>query len=196
VYRHIDLYKEEYKMKKLLFVLLMLLSVDLSAATNTGTEADHEQLRQLLKIAQQAVNSDQPELLDAYLHPDYLITVMNQEIVSNKKPLKQLFYEWFKKPDAILKSMRTEPEASIITNIYGGRFGVCYGTSVDTYELADGRKFKFASKWTATVIKEGEQWKLLTLHVGVDPINNPLIDSYRQAYGLGGVMIEISRLFD
>ena len=180
-------------MKPLFFMLAMLIPITIPAATDTGTEADHDQLRQLLKTVQEAVNSDQPELLEAYLHKDYVITVINQEIATREKSLKQLFHEWFKKPDAILKRLHTEPEASIKTNIYGGQFGVCYGTSVDTYELADGRQFQFDSKWTATVIKEGERWKLLSLHVGVDPIDNPLIDGYRRAFGLGGVIIEINR---
>lgn len=180
-------------MKILCFLMLMVASIGVSAATDTGTEADHEQLRQLLKTAQDAVNNDQPELLQAYLHKDYVITVMNQELVTEEKTVEQLFYEWFKKPDAILQSLHIEPEASILTNIYEGRFGVGYGTSADTYELTDGRKFTFNSKWTATMIKEDGQWKLLALHVGVDPIDNPLIDGYRSAFGFGGVLIEIKR---
>lgn len=184
-------------MKKILFALLLLVSICASAATNTGTKADHEQLRQLLNTAQEAVNSDQPELLQAFLHKDYVITMMNQELVTQEKTLKQLFHDWFKKPGAILKGMHIEPEATIQSNIYEGRFGVSYGTSVDTYELSDGRSFTFNSKWTASMIKEDEQWKLVSLHIGVDPIENPLIDGYRSAFGFGGVIIEINRwLFD
>ena len=180
-------------MKKLVFALLLMLSTGAVAATNTGTEADHDQLRQLLKTTQEAVNSDRPEMLQAFLHKDYVITMMNQELVTQDKSLKQLFYDWFKKPGAILKSMHIEPEATIKSNIYEGRFGFSYGTSVDTYELSDGRRFTFNSKWTATMIKEGEEWKLVALHIGVDPIDNPLIDGYRSALGFGGVMIEINR---
>ena len=180
-------------MKKLLFALMVLLSMCATAATDTGTEADHEQLRQLLNAAQEAVNNDQPELLDVHLHKDSVVTLMNQEVVTQGTSFKQVFYEWFKKPGAILKSLHTEPTASIRTKIYDGRFGVCYGTAVDTYDLSSGRQITFHSKWTATVIKEDEQWKLLALHVGVDPIKNPLIDGYRGAFGLQGVLIEINR---
>jgi len=181
-------------MKKLCCIMLMFASISVMAATNTGTEADHEQLRQLLKLTRDAVNGDKSELLRAHLHKDYVITVMDQEVVTEKKPLKQLFYEWFKKPGAILKSLHIEPKATILSNIYDGRFGVSYGTSADTYELADGGKFTFDSKWTATMIKEDGQWKLLALHVGVNPVDNPLIDSYRRGFGFGGVLMEIMRL--
>ena len=182
-------------MKKLIFLVVLLTSTVTLAATDTGTEADHEQLRQLLTTVQEAVNNDQLELVEAHLHQDYVITVMNQEVVTKDWTLKQLFNEWFKKPDAFIKSLKIAPVASIETKIYDGRFGVCYGTSTDSYELADGRSFDFNSKWTATMIKEGDQWKLLALHVGVDPIENTLIDGYRTALGFGGVVIEISRLF-
>lgn len=182
-------------MKKLIYLAVLLTSTVTLAATDTGTEADHEQLRQLLVSVQEAVNNDQLELVEAHLHQDYVITVMNQEVVTKDWTLKQLFNEWFKKPDAFIKSLKIAPVASIETKIYDGRFGVCYGTSTDSYELADGRSFDFNSKWTATMIKEGDQWKLLALHVGVDPIENTLIDGYRTALGFGGVLIEISRLF-
>jgi ketosteroid isomerase-like protein len=183
-------------MKQLICIIAFLTSTVTLAATNTGTEADHEQLRQLLITVQEAVNKDQLDTLEAYLHEDYVITVMNQEVVTKEWTLTQLFNEWFKKPDAIIKSLKIAPVASIETNIYDGRFGVCYGTSIDSYELADGRSFEFNSKWTATMLKEGDQWKLLALHVGVDPIENTLIDGYRSAFGFGGVLIEIGRLFN
>ncbi len=183
-------------MKALLFLLATLACTASWAATDTGTEADHAQLRQLLKIAREAINTNRPQLLESHLHKDYVINMMNQEVANQGKPLTQLFQEWFKQPGALLKSMHAVPTAAIKTNIYDGRFGVCYGTSVDTYQLKDGRSFTFDSKWTATVIKEREEWKLLALHVGVDPIDNPLIDGYRRAMGLGGVVIEIKRLFD
>jgi ketosteroid isomerase-like protein len=180
-------------MKKLICIIALLTSTVTFAATNTGTEADHEQLRQLLIATQEAVNNDRLEELEAHLHEDYVITVMNQQIVTRDRTLTQLFNEWFKKPDAIIKSLKIAPVASVETRIYDGRFGFCYGTSTDSYELADGRSFAFESKWTATMIKQGDQWKLLALHVGVDPIENPLIDGYRAGFGFGGVLIEINR---
>lgn len=182
-------------MKKLFILLAILISTGSEAATNTGTEADHDQLRQLLATAREAINAGQPELLVPFLHKDHVITVITQEIVNENKSIKQWYAEWFQKPGSPLQRMTTEPKASILTNIYDGKFGVCYGASIDTYELKDGRTFKMDAKWTATVLKENGQWKLLALHVGVDPINNALIDSYRSALGLGGVMIEIKQLF-
>jgi hypothetical protein len=181
-------------MKKWFCLLVLLFPAVVFAEAVSGTPADHDQLRHLLEMAQEAINNDNPDQLEAYLHKDYVITVMNQELVTKDRTLKELFNDWFKKPDAILKSLTVKPEATIETRIYDDRFGVCYGTSVDTYTLQDGREFSFDSKWTATVIKQDGQWKLLALHVGVDPIENPLIDGYRSGMGFGGVMIEFGRL--
>ena len=30
-------------------------------------------------------------------------------------------------------------------------------------------------RWTATVIKEGDAWKVAAVHVGVDPLDNPIL---------------------
>jgi len=43
------------------------------------------------------------------------------------------------------------------------------------------------------MIKQGAQWKLVSLHIGVDSIETPLIDGYCSAFWFGGVIIEINR---
>jgi len=46
----------------------------------------------------------------------------------------------------------------------------------------------FSGLWVSLMV--------VALHVGVDPIENTLIDGYRKAFGFGGVLIEIARLFN
>ena len=184
-------------MNKLITILfIFFLPISVNSATDTGTEADHEQLREMLVLVTEAINSGEPTQLDQYLHKDFAVTLMTQEVMTQQKPIKHYFDKWFNKEGSLIKSMMTDPEASIRTNIYDGKFGMVYGTTVDTYGLKDGREFSFNAGWTATLIKEENEWKLLALHVGVNPINNPLINGYRSWMGLGGVGIEIGRLFN
>ena len=51
------------------------------------------------------------------------------------------------------------------------------------------------SRWTATVIKDGGQWKLLTIHAGTNFLDNPVLAGIEQlsktygAVGAGGGLI-------
>jgi ketosteroid isomerase-like protein len=182
--------------KRILMTLLCLAPiVPLSAAGGSGTEEDHEELRKLLTLVKEATDQNRAELLKPYLHEDFVMTVLNQQVAVGRDGLEKLFDDWFQQEGAPLKSLVIEPAATVPTRIVDDRFGTVYGTSADTYELADGDKFVFNSHWTATVLKEDGRWKVVTVHVGVDPLDNPLINAYRKAMGLGGVAIEFGKLF-
>ncbi len=50
------------------------------------------------------------------------------------------------------------------------------GSGVEDYILADGRKFRMNTRWTATVIKDTDgKWKILTLHLGTNFLDNPIL---------------------
>jgi hypothetical protein len=45
----------------------------------------------------------------------------------------------------------------------------------DEYELSDGRKFKLNSRFTATIARRGEAWKVVAFHASVDAFDNPIL---------------------
>jgi hypothetical protein len=48
---------------------------------------------------------------------------------------------------------------------------------MERYELADGRGFDIAGRWTATMIKDNGQWRILAIHAGTNFLDNPVINA-------------------
>jgi hypothetical protein len=138
---------------------------------------DHEALRGLLKVFTEAFNSRNIEPLTPYLHKDFTVTMVNQDLVTSPKELKGYLDKQFNGPGAILKDVRIQPETDIPTVFLEGRFGINRGGSTDTYTLKDGRTFVLKTRWTGTAIKQDGQWKVLNAHIGLNIIDNPILDA-------------------
>jgi hypothetical protein len=74
-----------------------------------------------------------------------------------------------------------------LTHLYGDT-GVAVGSSKDTFDMTDGRHFTVATRWTATLVKKGDRWKIAALHASGSMFDNPVLDIAKRAlYWTGGV---------
>jgi len=149
-----------------------------SAVAETEQEKkDHDELRALLKIFTQAFNSRQIAPLEPYLHKNFAVTMVNQDVVTKPGEITAYLDKQFEGPGALLRDVKIRPEADILTEFYEGRIGVNRGSSTDTYVLKDGRTFTLKTRWSGAAIYEDGKWKVLTAHIGLNPIENPIIDA-------------------
>jgi len=83
-------------------------------------------------------------------------------------------------------------EADDLTEFYADKtFGIVRGSGEEDYVLSDSRSFPMKTRWTATVIKDTDgQWRILTLHIGTDFLNNPILavaEESTKLFGIAGV---------
>lgn len=159
----------------------LLLSSTLGHAADAVPSAedkkDHDQLRALLATFTQAFNTRNLDPLLPHLHPNFSVTMVNQDVVTHPTGLKGYLDKQFDGPDALLKDVKIKPEADALTVFIDGRIGINRGSSADTYTLKDGRVITINTRWTGTAIKEGDTWKVLNAHIGLNAIDNPILDA-------------------
>jgi ketosteroid isomerase-like protein len=182
--------KEKHGMLKNIFriiFLVSLLAANLSAqaadaSAETGDEAIHEQLRALLHNIETAVNAQQYDQLALYFDAKTHVTPSNQETLSAPDQLKPYFDKWFG-PGRFLKSIQMTLTADNLTELNAAKdFGIVTGSSFEKYVLTDGRHYDLPTRWTATVAKGADgQWRISTLHIGVDFTDNPLLNEAKAA---------------
>lgn len=156
-------------------------------------QADHDQLRALLKGATEAINSQKFELLPQFFHPQLRVSTVNQESIVKPEALEPYFRSWVG-PGQYVKSMNMTMEADELTEFHGqgdSRFGIARGKGVEEYDLKDGRHLTLDTRWTATVVKDQSgQWKIVALHIGTNFYQNPIVEQFQKAsklYGLAGL---------
>jgi hypothetical protein len=59
-------------------------------------------------------------------------------------------------------------------NVHGD-WAVSWGRMNDEFELTDGKKFRFDSRFTATIDRHGDAWKVSSFHVSINAFDNPIL---------------------
>lgn len=152
---------------------------------------DHKQLRELLVLLRDAVNERNAEALEPYLYSKFSATMIDQTQLTTVEELESYFEQWFEGDDAFIKSYSMNPEADELTQIYDGKFGIISGGNRESYELATGNNYTIESRWTATLIKDNDRWKLLAIHNGVNFTDNPVlatVEKFSLYLGIGGIL--------
>jgi hypothetical protein len=158
-------------------------------------EQDHEQLRALARTVKEAVNANRLDDLLPLLAKGFSITMVDQTLVTQPgQMIKDYFRRYFEAPDAVLRSVRIEPEADVLTEFLDESTGINRGSSTDTYTLKNGRQVVFRTRWSGTFRKYDDQWKIVSLHVGTNFLDNPLLqaaEAVRYLWGAGGLVLGI-----
>lgn len=179
-----------------LFALLVV-CCSFAAAQDEPDDAIHEELRGLLGGIESAVNDKRYGDLGQYFHENMRITTIRQEVLSSRDEIEPYFMGWFGE-GGFLSDLRMTLEADALTELYANKtIGVVEGSGDEDYILSDGRTFAMKTRWTATVIRDTDGvWRILTLHIGTDFVDNPLvteIESAVQSYaikgGIGGAIL-------
>jgi len=187
---------QAYSLSTITLLLALMVPPSLSSAENR--EADHDALRQLRDTITRAVNTDNLDLITPLLHDDVSITMVDQTVITSAPQLKEYFDKMFKAEGSILEDVQIEPKADMETMLVSDRLGVNRGSSTDTYTLKAGRTVVLNTRWTSSVIKEDGRWKLLTLHVGVDMLDNPILAAIGQLkywWGAIGLLLGMIAMF-
>jgi hypothetical protein len=170
---------------------LLLCSITLLIATSAFAqerEPDHNELRALLRTATEAMNAGNFDALKPLFYSKFSITTVDQKLFTSIDDFKAYYEGLLKGDKAPLKSVAFKPEADALTDFIGDNLGLSHGTSIDTYTFADGDVRTMTSRWTATVYKDNGKWKILSLHLGVNLLDNPVVaalKSYTYKAGLG-----------
>ena len=179
--------------------ILILTALCLVPAAH-GEESDHaihEELRGLLKVTREAVNSGRYEDMLPALSENIRLTTIIQAFVGNRKEVPAYFAAYFG-PGKKLKSMKMDWEPETLTELSPDKsWGLAYGKGTEDYVLNDGRSYHLPTRWTSVVTKEADgKWRIRSMHIGTNFMENELLDeiagkakSYAIASGVGGIVV-------
>jgi ketosteroid isomerase-like protein len=153
--------------------------------TLEGGDAEiHTELRALLRGIQEAVNSERYGDLAPFFHDRMRVTTINQEVLASPADIPPYFERWFGEGGFLSKvDMELTPDA--LTELYvSDQMGIVRGSGDESYILSDGRSFDMKTRWTAATIRDDDgRWKILTLHIGTDFLDNPILDVAEASLG-------------
>jgi ketosteroid isomerase-like protein len=144
--------------------------------SSAGTEeAEHEALRRLKTGYEEAVRSNRIDALAPYFHSDFHGVMVTGRAVNSFAEVQQ----YWRDIRGLIGEGGTytttvNPERSVIL----GDVALARGTTDDVVKTSDGQEYRFSALWTATLQKEGGNWKIRTIQGTMDPIGNPFVREF------------------
>ena len=152
---------------------------------------DYVILKNMLTEIEQAINKKDIDDVLAHLHPNVNIVFQNAEIVDGVEAVRAFDEKMLKGDSPILKGHSVKATVDKPAEIYGDT-AVAYGTAVDRFQFAGGMDIEVTSKWTATLIKENDLWKVVSLQFSTNIFDNPLLNKANEMakyFGIGGILL-------
>jgi hypothetical protein len=181
----------------LLTLTICFLFVPGAAQEAEPDQAVHDELRNLLKVTREAVNSGKYEDMMPALSEQTRITTSTQDFLGSNKEVVDYMKNTFG-PGKKMASVKLDWEPAVLTELSPDKsWGLAYGTGVEDYVHADGRTYHFLTRWTANVSKEKDgKWRIRSMHMGANFLDNPILDEvageakkYAMIAGLGGLVV-------
>jgi ketosteroid isomerase-like protein len=160
-------------------------------------EADHEALRRVKTAYEEAIRNNQIDTLAGHFHADFHGVMVTGRPVNSFADIQQ-FWRDIRGLIGEGGSYTTtvNPERSIIL----GDLALARGTTDDVVKTSDGHEFRFTTLWTATLQRDGADWKIRSVQGTMDPIVNPFIREFttrtvvRVASGVGVASLVLGAL--
>jgi uncharacterized protein (TIGR02246 family) len=168
----------------------------LPAAATRAQQEDpvHNELRALRDAMIEAINSKDAEAMLSHLHENVVVTWMNGEVSRGPAEVKAYYDRMMIGENAVVESVAIKPTVERLADVYGDT-AVAFGTSDDHFKLKAGMEFDVHSRWSATLLKEGGQWKIVSFHGSTNLFDNPLLNGAKRAIywsGAGGLVLGVA----
>jgi ketosteroid isomerase-like protein len=161
------------------FVVTIWLVCTAFAAPVTNDDPVNDELRQLHKLLTEAVNKGDIDSVLEHCAADIIFTPSDGDVCRGKPAVRAYFERMMESPNKRFQSFTTD--ATVDGHlIYPGPTIVAWGPSKDHYKLSNGMEFTVDSRWTATLIKEGDRWFVANIHVSCNLFDNPMLNLARQ----------------
>ena len=146
----------------------------------------------------QAITQLRQELIDSFnkgdldrllshLDPDVVITWQNGEVCRGPEAVRAYYDKMMTGPEKRVEKVSADPKVDD-RHVYGD-WAVSWGRMNDHFVLTDGSNLDMNSRFTATIAKRGDVWKVSSFHVSVNAFANPILKTVAKKAGGVGAMI-------
>lgn len=145
------------------------------AAEAAAEDPEHDKLRAVRTGLVEAYNKGDIDGILAFCHPAIVVTWQNGEVTKGRDELRAYYERMLIGDDAIVEKLTADPQVDELSTIYGGDVALARGSMNDEFLLTDGSSFAMNSRWSATLVKENDEWLVADFHPSVNAFDNGVL---------------------
>jgi ketosteroid isomerase-like protein len=158
------------------------------------THLNNEAIRNIFSVFASAINSSDNAKMMSVTKEQAFIIGSNQELVSNKKKVEEYFPKVIGTNYKFERIGFTIEPGTMVDMSNSGDTAKVYGRGTEKYKL-DNMEHTVSTRWSATVVKEGEYWKIASFHSGVNFADNSVVQGFEEFGWKIGVAAGLIGLF-
>jgi ketosteroid isomerase-like protein len=129
-----------------------------------------------------------------HLHPNVVVTLPNSETVRGHEGVRRLYEKMMAGDNRVVVRLTTHLTVDGRSAFYADKqTAVSSGGMENHFELSDGKSYKLESRWTSTLLKEKEGWRVVAFQAGGNVFDNGVMTSVLRTTvlwtGLGAVTV-------
>jgi uncharacterized protein (TIGR02246 family) len=136
-----------------------------------------------------AFNKGDLDRLLSHLDPDVVVTWQNGEVCRGPEAVRAYYNKMMTGPDKRVEKVSADPKVDD-RHVYGD-WAVSWGRMNDHFVLTDGSQLAMDSRFTATIAKRGDVWKVASFHASVNAFDNPILGMAARKAGSWALMVGI-----
>ncbi|WP_414514604.1 YybH family protein [Nostoc sp. PCC 9305] len=151
-------------------------------------------------IALQALNTRDFAKIQPYLHPNFTITTVDNQIFHEVPEFEKYWNQQF---SSSIKDIKMQLKGDTLRTFLTPDIDVASGEAMSTtgyayasFSFKDGKAADMALRWTAVLQKLQDKWTIQSLHFSSNLLNNPVLNAAQQlgrilavAAGVGGFLL-------
>lgn len=166
--------------------------------TADDVDAKHDAIRELRDGLLSAISEKNVDGILKYLHEDVVLTMQDgSELKSVRKHagVRDYMDRLLTGTSPGVKDLKVDLKVDELTIMHGGDTGVAFGSSNDHYVLSSGGEFDLTTRWSATVVADGNAWQVANLHVSSNLFDNPVVNASKNyLFAAGGIGLGLGLL--
>jgi ketosteroid isomerase-like protein len=144
-------------------------------------------------IALQALNTRDFAKIQPYLHPNFTITTVDNQIFHEVPEFEKYWNQQF---SSSIKDIKMQLKGDTLRTFLTPDIDVASGEAIASFSFKDGKAADMALRWTAVLQKLQDKWTIQSLHFSSNLLNNPVLNAAQQlgrilavAAGVGGFLL-------
>jgi ketosteroid isomerase-like protein len=176
-----------------LLCLCTFLVISTAAFSADDHQADRAQLLETLALVEKAINNQDIDSLIPLLDNNAVLIYQDAQVARGTDEMRAYYQTMLGKTNAILKSYTTKAKVGAPARFYGN-IAVADGSSKDTIVFINGSELMIDTRWSVTLVKQANQWKVIQLHFSGSLFDNPLLDAAKNKLWIAAIIAGIAGL--
>jgi len=160
-------------MKKLIIQLLAFVLFTTAAFAQGSSVDDDQAIAKLREGLVGSFNRGDIDGLLTFLDTNAVVTWQNGEVCEGTAAVKAYYDRMMKGEHPVVSKVTADPK--ILGRHVQGDWAVSWGDLNDHFVLTDGRELPLNSRFTATIARRADGWRVTAFHVSVNAFDNPIL---------------------